>query len=172
MTYRFAPADPVRYPGGPHAFGHDPQGFADQPAPDFRPDVKSFLTAPLTEELTLSGRIKATLEVSTTAPATMFLIRVSCVQTNGTTTPIQDYPAVFTPAAPGERAAVPFETDPVCWTLHPGEKLRLDVTSSDAHSYRVHTNTRDDWMTAAHAYPCDNTVYFGESKLLLPVRHG
>ncbi|GEM_PF-1979301 len=172
VTYRYDPLDPARFPGGPNSFDHTPNGFADQPEPNFRPDVKTFMTAPLTQDLTLAGKIAASFEVSTTAQATMFLIRVCCVQENGVATPMGDCPTELNPAAAGEKTTITFETDPLCWTLHKGERLRVDVMSSDAHSYRPHTNTRAEWLTAVETVVADNTVWFGNSVLSLPVRRG
>jgi putative hydrolase, CocE/NonD family len=169
VTYTFDPADPPFFPGGPNTFCTSATGFAPQPPCDFRPDVKSFITAPLAEELTLAGKVALELEVSSTADATAFISRLSCVENNGNATIMQDCPIETEKLTPGERILLHSQMGPVCWTLHKGERLRLDIASADAHSYRVHSNYAEDQLTARETRIADNTVYFGKSRLLLPV---
>ncbi|MCQ2445315.1 MAG: CocE/NonD family hydrolase [Clostridia bacterium] len=168
VSYDADPLNPASFPGGPCTFATGEVGFAKQPEPNFRDDVKSFLSAPLKEELHVAGRIGAALEVSTDRDATMFLIRVSCVTEKGDAVPMQDCPVILKETTPGEKMKVEFLTDPIVWTLHKGERIRLDVASADAHSYRVHTNVRGDWFAARDTAVAHNTVYFGESVLTLP----
>ncbi len=169
VTYTFDPADPPFFPGGPNTFCTGPRGFALQPAQDFRPDVKSFVTASLTGDLTLAGKAEMELEVSSTADDTAFIGRLCCVEANGNTTVMQDCPLETEKTTPGERTVLRGQTGPVCWTLHAGECLRLDIASADAHSYRVHSNYAGDQLTVRKTRIADNTVYFGKSRLILPV---
>lgn len=169
VTYTFDPADPPFFPGGPNTFCTGPRGFALQPVPNFRPDVKSFLTAPLTGDMTIAGKAEMILEVSSTADATAFTGRLCCVEANGNATVIQDCPLETEKIIPGERFIIRGRTGPLCWTLHAGERLRLDISSADAHSYRVHSNYAGDQLTVRETRIADNTVYFGKSRLILPV---
>ncbi len=168
VSYDADPLHPASFPGGPCTFGTGEIGFAKQPEPDFRDDVKSFLSAPLEKEINVAGRIEAELEVGTDRDATMFLIRVSCVTEKGDAVPMQDCPLELPETTPGERIRAKFATDPIVWTLHKGERIRLDVASADAHSYRVHNNVRGDWFTMRDTAVAHNTIYFGESVLKLP----
>lgn len=169
VTYTFDPGNPPFFPGGPNTFCTQPTGFAVQPEPDFRPDVKSFISAPLTEELTLSGVVEMELEVSSTADGTAFIGRLCCVEANGNATIMQDCPIEIERMTAGEKVMICGQMGPVCWTLHPGERLRLDIASADAHSYRVHSNCAGDQFTVRETRVADNTVYFGKSRLILPV---
>lgn len=169
ITYAFDPTDPPFFPGGPNTFCTQPTGFAPQPEQNFRQDVKSFLTTPLTAELTLAGKVEMELEVSSTVDATAFVGRLCCVEANGNATIMQDCPMEIERMTPGERIMISGQTGPVCWTLHPGERLRLDIASADGHSYRVHSNYMGDQLTARETCVAENTVYFGKSCLILPV---
>jgi putative CocE/NonD family hydrolase len=169
VTYTFDPADPPSFPGGPNTFCTPATGFAAQPAADFRPDVKSFLSAPLTEDLTLSGKVEMELEVSSTTDGTAFIGRLCCVEANGNATVMQDCPIEVERMTPGEKVMIRGQMGPVCWTLHAGERLRLDIASADAHSYRVHSNYAGDLLTVRETRIADNTVHFGKSRLILPV---
>ena len=170
VSYDADPLNPASFPGGPCTLATGEIGFAKQPEPNFRDDVKSFLSAPLEREIDVAGKIEAELEVSTDCDATMFLIRVSCVTEKGDAVPMQDWPVELKETTPGEHIKVKFVTDPIVWTLHKGERIRLDVASADAHSYRVHNNIRGDWFTMRDTAVAHNTVYFGESVLSLPVK--
>ncbi len=167
-NFTFDPKNPASFPGGPNTFCTGETGHAKQPEPDFRPDVKSFMTAPLTEALDMVGNVRAVLTVGSTAPATMFLCRLCVVEENGNATVIQDAPFVVDSFLSGRPKRIICETGPLCWKLLPGQRLRLDVTSSDAHSYRVHTNTQGLWWEQETCKVAKNTVYFGDSVLEIP----
>ena len=168
-NYTFDPDDPAEFPGGPNTFCTGEVGHAVQPAPDFRSDVKSFMTEPLSHPLDMAGVVRASLVVGSDCPASMFLCRLSVVAEDGTATLIQDGPCVVDSFQSGQPRRIFCDMGPVCWQILPGQRLRLDVTSSDAHSYRVHTNTQGDWWEQTQARVAHNSVYFGDSVLEIPV---
>ena len=59
--------------------------------------------------------------------------------------------------------------DPVCWTVHAGERLRLDVASADATNYYVHPNCSGDWRTVADCRKAVNRLHFPGCHIELPI---
>lgn len=168
VTYTYDPLDPPSFPGGPNTFCRAPWGYAKQPEANFRSDVKSFISAPLDNEITLEGKIRVELEVSSTAPATAFIARICCTEENGNTTIMQDCPIECDMPENNGRRIVSGETGNLCWTLRRGERMRVDISSADAHSYSVHTNYPGEQFFIPETRKADNTIYFGKSRVVLP----
>ncbi len=170
VCYRYDPKDPVWLPGGVNTFVTPPAGHADQPEPDFRQDFKSFVSSVLEQPVCLSGCPTVQLAVSTDCEITMFIARLSCVQQNGIATLIQDCPMLTQEKAPGEKSVLLLKMNPVYWQFRKGERIRLDITSSDSHSYAVHPNLAGNWFTQTKTRVANNTLYLQDSRLVLPVR--
>ncbi len=127
-------------------------GSLKQPEPDYRPDVVSFLSEPLTRELAMAGQIKVHLRVRTDADDTAFSAKLCEVFPDGKaynirsgiTTIAADMPqdAVY---SPGEEAAVCIEFWDIVWTVKPESRLRLDISSSDFPQYTAHSNYAGIW---------------------------
>lgn len=170
ISYEADPASPPWFPGGPNTFCTPPVGYAKQPEPDFHPGVVSFLSAPLEKDLTICGVMDAELELSTDCESTMFLARLSVVETNGNATVIQDAPLVLNDLKPGEKFTATLPLGQLCWTIKAGERIRLDVSSADSHNYVVHPNLPGDLFRMTETKVAHQNIHLGKSLLRLKYR--
>lgn len=163
------PEDPPFFPGGPDSFNTPPYAMAAQPQPNFRPDVISFVSEPLTADMPLAGRIRIVLQAASDCDDTAFVARVCCVEQNGTATIMQEGVMHLDPYVPGEWKEISVELDNLCWTLHPGQRLRLDLSSADAANYFVHPNYAGDWRYIDKCRKANNRISLAGSKVELPI---
>lgn len=178
-SFVYDPQDPCPSRGGEGLLSSlSEAGSRLQPDPDFRPDVLSFLSAPLKQPLKICGPAKIQLTVRTDAEDTAFTAKLMEVFPDGKaynirssiTTISADLPegARYTP---GEEAAVCVDLWDISWTLSPGSRLRLDLSSSDFPQYAVHSNTAGPWADQAETRIAHQTVHFGEKSFAeLPVQ--
>lgn len=169
ITYTYDPENAPSFPGGPNTFITGPVGFAYQPEINFRPDVISFVSEPASEEYTVKGRASVTLQISSSSHATAFVIRLSVIDNNGNTTIMQDSPSETPMLFEGEKFLLSSHTGPMCLTVRKGEKIRVDISSADKHSYMLHSNIPGDQYYVNRSIKADNTVYFGLSRIELPI---
>lgn len=123
-----------------------------QPDPDYRPDVISFVSEPLIDKLAVAGQVKVHLKVKTDAEDTAFSAKLCEVFPDGRaynirsgiTTIAADMPE-DTSYRPGEMAEVCVDFWDIVWTVQPGSRLRLDISSSDFPQYAAHSNYAGIW---------------------------
>lgn len=161
-SYDYDPDSPARFPGGSNVFQSANPGLQPQPEPDFRPDVLSFVTEPFESAVPLDGEIKARLEVSSDCPDTAFFVRADIIR-DGVTWYLRDTIVTLRDTlgsyTPGSRVFLDFTLDPVAWTVRPGDRLRVDVSSSNFPTYNAHSNTADYWCDARATRIAHNTLY-------------
>ncbi|WP_375416086.1 CocE/NonD family hydrolase [uncultured Hymenobacter sp.] len=149
-TYRSDPANPVPYTAGVHAERNNEYMIEDQRFAAKRPDVLSFQTAPLSEDLTLAGPLTADLFVSTTGTDADFIVKlIDVLPTDAPNStkpsgagyqrlvraePIRgrfrngfERPEAF---QPGRVAEVRYELNDVLHTFKKGHRLLVQVQSS------------------------------------------
>ncbi len=123
-----------------------------QPKPDYRADVVSFVSEPLTEKLAIAGQVKVHLKVKTDVDDTAFSAKLCEVFPDGKAYNIRS--GITTIAAdrtegdrysPGEIAEVCVDFWDIVWTIRPGSRLRLDISSSDFPQYAAHSNYAGIW---------------------------
>ena len=149
-SYIYNPANPVPSAGGNNLeieCGPRPQGPANP-----RPDVKSYVSAPLAEALWLTGPMNAILHVSSNATDTDFTAKLVDVYPDGTTTRlVQDGTIrmrwrnwqtsdVAQPMVPGKV----YEAEASLWNTSyvfaPGHRLRVDISSSNYPRFTINPN--------------------------------
>ena len=172
LSYTYDPDNPAYFPGGQDAFCTQPTGLVRQPERNFRPDVLSFVSAPLEADLSVEGNLEVSLTAASDCEDTAFFVRVSVVKPEGAWVlrdtifelcrEIGDY-------TPGEEVRVTVRTAPVAWMLKQGECLRVDVSSSNFPTYAAHTNTKGNWAEQTEAKVAKNTIVCGKSEIKLPV---
>jgi len=164
----YNPYDPTPFPGGCcETFG----GQRKQPAANFRPDVHSFVSAPLESTISMQGRAEVTLQVSSDCEDTSFYVRLDRVLKDGTVLCLRDdivslrsqHPGY----RPGERVQLRFGFTANALTLAPGEALRLDVSCSAWPHYVPHRNTLENYWEARTARIAHNVLYSEGSSLTL-----
>ncbi len=132
------PWRPVPTIGG--AFG-SPPGPADRAAIDARPDVLTFTSAPLQQELTLAGSIAATLFVTGDMASFDVACTLARITPAGQAFTLADgYRHV--PDAPLSPVEVPMRA--TCVTLKKGECLRLSIAGASFPAYPANPGTGQD----------------------------
>jgi putative CocE/NonD family hydrolase len=185
-------ADPPLVPEPPDTFESDPQnpvptrggamigngaGVARQDDVELRRDVLVYTTAPLAEDVEVTGPLTATLYVATSAPHTDFTAKLVDVQRDGTAYNVSDgilrrqYAASTDPATADP---VPIEVSlwPTSMVFRQGHRIRLEVASSNFPRYDRNPNTGAPIATATVTAVARQAVHHGPealSRIVLPV---
>lgn len=166
--YVYDPEDPLMSHGGETLFASWPHiGSQEQPGPDYRPDVLSFVSAPFENGQKICGSVKVRLYVQTDAPDTCFAVKLMEVFADGRAFHIRG--AVTTIRwnkntyhdYDGSVIPLELEATAITWRVQPGSRLRLDVSSSNFPEYSVHPNTDVLWSLAETTQKARQTVFFG-----------
>ena len=149
-----------------------------QPEAGYRPDVVTWISEPLPETLRIEGGIKVHLTVRTDAEDTAFSAKLCEVFPDGKAYNIRS--GITTLAAdlpegkqyvPGEEAQVRIDFWDIVWTVQPGSRLRLDISSADFPQYAAHSNYAGIWSEQAKTKVAHQQICIGEGTYLeLPLR--
>ncbi len=169
ITYVYNPNDPAVFTasdenGGNGTNGYD--GLGIDPEPGFRQDVLSFCGAPVEQETYIKGILTGDLAVSSDCEDTCFFLRIDVVKDGVCYNLREDITSLsnqYPDYTPGEEVMLHFETGSVVCKLSPGDYIRVDVTSSAAGMYSIHTNVRGNQWEIAEPLVANNTVYSGAS---------
>lgn len=177
--YDYDPENPVPSLGGETMFvtSFTRGGSREIQGPDWRDDVLSFVSEPLTGEETICGKIKVHLYVQSDAPDTCFAVKISEVFPDGRAFHIRN--AITTLGwnknirhhYDGSMVELELETIDIAWKLGKGSRLRLDVSSSNFPEYSVHPNTGELWSEAVETRVAHQKIYFGKdypARVILP----
>jgi putative CocE/NonD family hydrolase len=154
----------------------------DQSPTDARADKLVYVTDPLERDLEVCGSVRIALWAGTDAPDTDWVARLIRVDAQGRTINLAEgiqrarhrggyeQPVLLHHDGP-ERYEI--ELAPVSVVFRPGERIRLDVTSSDFPNFDRNHNTGADFHIDAELRPAAQTVFHtGDqpSHVVLPVR--
>jgi putative CocE/NonD family hydrolase len=182
-SFVYDPQNPVPTLGGqvccnPRLF---PWGPADQTPVEKRPDVLVYTSPPLQERLEVTGIVRASLFVSTSAPDTDFTAKLVDVFPDGKAINLTDgilrlryrhsleHPE---PAQPGKLYHIQIDLGPTSNAFLPGHRIRLEVSSSNFPRFDRNPNTGRWPAEETSLQTARQTVYHGRrypSRLLLPV---
>ena len=137
-TYESDPLKPMSIPGRSFPGARDARKFEEQP------EVLTFTTEVLDKPVEWTGRTKAVLNVSSTAPDTDFIVRISDVYPDGRSILIVDYPLraryregfekeVF--MKPGEVYTLKWDIGWMSQIFNKGHRIRVTVASTGAPLY-------------------------------------
>jgi putative CocE/NonD family hydrolase len=147
VRYRYDPRDPVPTLGGAHSVW-GLTGPLEQGSVESRPDVLTFTSSPFDAELEIAGGLLARLAVASSAPATDFIARLTLVRADGRSLPlahgIWSGRLADLPAAAVEHRSCEIWLGPIHVELAPGERIRLQVTSSCYPDIYPNPNTGHD----------------------------
>ena len=173
------PAAPVPTHGG-HFHGDCVQ---DQAIIEKRADVLTFSTSPLKGSIAITGDVKAQLWISSTAPDTDFVAKLSDVYPNGYSMILaegqiraryrngQDKPSLL---KPGNAYHLTLDMGPISNLFVAGHRIRLDINSTDFPRLEPNSNTDAPPGQWAHTVKARNTIYYGgqhTSSVILPVQN-
>jgi len=134
-SYRSDPLHPMEIPGTSFPGARDARKFEEQK------EVRTFTTAPLTEPVEWTGKVRAELYVSSTAKDTDFIVRITDVYPDGRSILIMDYVrrARFRNGwereslmKPGRTYHVGFDIGSLSQIFNRGHCIRVTVASTGA----------------------------------------
>lgn len=170
-TYTYDPMDPAIFQGGLCTnFG----GAAWQDEPGQRKDILTFYTPSFTEDTFIKGKMSGDFTVSTEAEDTCFYVRLSLCKAEGDyglRDDIQSLVRQYPDYQPGRKITLKFFFDEHAFLVGKGEKIRIDVSSSDWPHYLPHTNKKGLFCEQRTCVKAKNTLYADESVLYLPAEH-
>jgi putative CocE/NonD family hydrolase len=177
ISYQYDPDNPVPTLGGAGMLAFILPGFngakpanVEQGEICNREDVLSFTTETFNKSLHIAGNIKINLTVSSSAADTAFTAKLVEVMSDGKSVNIRDSitSLALTRGAidrrtytPGEKVNITINPWPIEWTIQPGSKLRLDISSSDFPKFHAHPNIAGNWAEAKKAITAQQTLYTG-----------
>lgn len=179
-SYEDDPANPVPTRGG--RFHSD--CVQNQATLEMRADVLTFTTAPLKASISITGDIEVQFWISSTAPDTDFVAKLSDIYPDGYSMILAegqtrcsyrnglDRLKLMTPRTLYKLA---IDLGPTSNSFTAGHRIRLDISSTDFPRLQPNSNTgapSGKWVTLVKAR---NTVYYGKqhpSCLLLPTETG
>ncbi len=177
INYIYDPLNPVPTKGGHSLLMFSIPGFGgknpssrNQKGLCQRDDVITFISEPLAEPLPIRGTIKVRLTVSSDAEDTAFTAKLIEVDPKGLALNISDGitrlayrngSAKAVSYSPGEKVDLNFEMHPVAWTVQPGYRLRLDISSSNFPAYHAHANKAGLWAEQTEPIKAKQTIYIG-----------
>lgn len=187
VTFVSDPANPVPTRGGATLLfpPFDP-GPVDQAELEARPDVVSWRTAPLTEELAVVGRVGAVISLATTGTDADIVVRLCDEHPDGRSILVADGIqrasargvdegtglGTVAPVEPGRSEEYTVDLWATAHAFPPGHRIRVDVTSSSSPRWEVGSNAfRGKGFDVVPA-PAEHTIRVGapsRSRLLLSV---
>ncbi|HEY0574515.1 MAG TPA: CocE/NonD family hydrolase [Pseudonocardia sp.] len=182
--YHYDPADPVHSVGGHSCCsvgGVGSQGPYDQREVEQRPDVLTYTTDALTQDTEVTGPISLTLFAASSAPDTDWTAKLVVVHPDGTAVNLnngiqrasyRDSLSKPSPITPGRVYKYTINIWPTSNLFAAGDRIRLEVSSSDFPQFDPNPNTGDWLGDSTRTQPADQTVLHDAahpSALLLPV---
>ena len=163
----------------PVSFTYDPQNpprFCEEGSfqQDFscRSDVITLYTYPFDRDVFIRGQMKAVLTVCSDCADTTFYMNISIQKPNGDYALRHDITSLcyqLGDYAPNTKVELHFVFDEYAFLLKKGERLRIDIASTDDGTYVCHTNKKGPYYLQTEVAIATNTVYLEGSRLFLPI---
>jgi putative CocE/NonD family hydrolase len=171
-TYRYDPTDPVITTGGALFMSNEFRpGPLDQSLLESRPDVLVYTTEPLSEDLEVTGRVRAVLHVATDCPSTDWVVRLCDVDPAGVSRNIVD--GIVRSEAPADEFT---EQEVDLWStsyvFRAGHRIRVHVTSSNFPRWARNFNTGEPTEDGTRIRTAQQQVAHDParpSRIILPV---
>jgi len=177
--YVYDPDDPVPTRGGSFMLNPNlaPVAVAEQgQAACDRDDVLSFLTDAFDAPSRIAGTIEVRIDVASDAEDSAFTVKLSEVFADGRVLNIRDDITSLSfrngsdtrlRYTPGEPVELVFPLTPIDWTLQPGSRLRLDISSSNSPAFPPHPNRAGLWSEIGDVQTANQTLSGGSVTLPL-----
>lgn len=180
LKYTYDPMDPVPTLGG-NIMESSLRGPYDQSPLDDRKDVLRFVTEPFEEPTEITGPISAELYAASDSKDTDFMAKLIVVKPDGMAFNLVDgvirarYREGFEEEKliePGEVYKYSIDMWATSYVLSPGDRLRIDITSSNFPRLARNLNTGAPFAKTTEMKVAHQTVYMSEeypSQVTLPV---
>lgn len=175
--FHYDPADPVPTHGG--AWGFSDVGFHDQREVEKRQDVLVYTSPPLPENTEVTGPISVVLFASSSARDTDFTAKLVDMQPDETPMSITDgiIRARFKNGreellVPGEVNEFRIYCNPTSYVFKKGQRIRLEISSSNFPAFASNLNTGGDIPTESQARIAQQTIFHSAeypSRIILPI---
>jgi putative CocE/NonD family hydrolase len=178
VTYTYDPANPVPTLGG-NNLEVQPCGPVDQNPVENRSDVLLHTTPPLNDDVYVTGPLKATLYVSSSAIDTDFTAKLTDVYPDGSSHLIQDgilrmrwregaedqtfWPSSPSLLTPDEVYCIEVDLWNTSYVFNKGHSIRLAVSSSNSPRFKANPNIGVDISVEDEQQPvvAKNTLHYG-----------
>jgi len=180
VTYQYDPADPVPTLGG-NIMRREIRGPYDQRPLDDREDIVRFVTEPFEAPMEITGPIRAVLHATSSAKDTDFMAKLSVVKADGRVLNLVDgvirarYRQGFDKPEliePGRSYRYELDLWATSYLLAPGERLRLDISSSNFPRLARNLNTGAPFAETSEMVVADQAIHVDAehpSHVVLPV---
>jgi uncharacterized protein len=139
--FTYDPADPVPTLGGQTVMAPAyPPGPFDQTSIEARPDVCVFTSAPVSEDVEVTGRIRVVLQAESSAPSTDWVARLCDVDPDGRSYNLCDGTTRIAHGA-NDRRRVDIDLWSTSNVFLAGHRLRVQITSSNFPRWDRNLNT-------------------------------
>lgn len=180
LKYRYDPSDPAPTLGG-NIMEPTLRGPYDQKPLDDRDDILRFVSAPFSETTEITGPITAELFAASSARDTDFMAKFMVVKPDGAAINLVDgviraryrdgfeEPELLTP---GEVYKYTIDLWATSYVLSPGDRLRVDITSSNFPRLARNLNTGAEFARTSKMKVARQTIHMSEahpSKVILPI---
>ena len=170
ITFVYNPYAPASFAGGVcHNFG----GMQIQDPPNSRYDIISFVSEPAEENMVCQGKCELELHCRSTAPDTCFYVRLNLVRDGKAISLRDDIDSLCRlekDYVPGMERILKFIFPEHSFQIQPGDRLRLDVSSSCVPHFQVHTNRKGLLADHTGADIARNTILLGKTVLTMYFR--
>lgn len=179
-SYDYDPADPVPTLGG-NIMEPSLRGPYDQSPLDGRDDVLRFTTSPFAEKTEITGPIRAEIYAASSAEDTDFMAKLVVVKPDGEAFNLVDgvirarYREGFEKPKliePGKIYKYDIDLWATSYVLSPGDRLRVDITSSNFPRLARNLNTGAPFARTAEMKIARQSIYMNSenrSRVVLPV---
>ena len=168
-TYRYDPADPTPAAGGVRLVADG--GRVDNTALEARPDVLTYTTPVLEQDVQVIGEVSAEIWFSSSLAHADVFVRLCDVDAEGRSWNVCDGLVSLTGAEQPQCATV--RLWPTAYRFRRGHRIRVQVSSGAFPRYARNPGTGESRATAVTMLAADQTVHFGPdrpSAIILPVR--
>ena len=174
ISYDYDPDRPGSFWGGEYYNNFMPGGVMHQPKPVKRKSVLNFISDPFEKDTEISGYMDLYLTVASDCEDTVFIVRLDKVDEDGRAWNIRECASLMSRGL-ARKGAFGEEKDqwtlhlcfwPGPWMIRKGERLRLDITSSNYPAYLPFGNTKEPWAKQVTLKKAHNTVVAGTGSYL------
>lgn len=137
-----------------------------------RSDAVSLCTPPFEKNIFVKGQMRVRLAVESNCPDTSFYVRISLRKPQYTYVLRHDITSLcyqLGDYTAGDSVELQFTFDEYAFLIEAGERLQVDVTSTNDNGYVCHTNQKGAYYLQTETQRATNKIYLDRSCLILPV---
>jgi predicted acyl esterase len=137
-----------------------------------RSNVISVCTPAFEEDTFVKGQMKVMLTVESSVEDTSFYVRISIKKPEHTYVLRHDITSLCYQLGDYSKNSITvlnFCFDEYAFLIKKGERLQLDISSTDNNTYVSHTNKKGEYYLQSETDVAENKVHLDKSFLILPI---